>query len=123
MIATHEECVLCVENGQNSEYERRLFEEGTKNGLFWYMSIYSYFQGGAKVYQGKYDQAKELMQNFVSLEEKYELIPIAKPMLAQSFRRTAAGYLKLTSRPMTRCCCLRKEGWNSGTYSPLDGKP
>ena len=39
------------------QFDESLFDAGTKSGLFWDMTAYSYFQGAAKVYQGKFNEA------------------------------------------------------------------
>jgi len=54
------------------EFDKSLFDAGTKNGLFWDMTAYSYFQGAAKVYQGKFTEALKLLENLFHLEDKYQ---------------------------------------------------
>jgi class 3 adenylate cyclase/tetratricopeptide (TPR) repeat protein len=54
------------------DFDFFLFEAGTKNGVFWDLTAYSYFQGAAKVYQGKFNEAQEFLGNLFQLEDKYQ---------------------------------------------------
>jgi len=54
-----------------------LLEAGAEHGLFWDLGEYLYNQGALKVYQGKFSQAREIVDEFVFLEEKYGYGPIS----------------------------------------------
>jgi tetratricopeptide (TPR) repeat protein len=59
------------------EYDKLILKAGAENGSFWDMGAYLCNQGALKVYQGKFCQAREVLDDLIFLEEKYGYGPIA----------------------------------------------
>jgi len=53
-------------------YDKSLLDSATKSGLFWYMSGYTGIQGLARVSQGRFKEAEELLEIVTLLTEKYQ---------------------------------------------------
>jgi class 3 adenylate cyclase len=53
------------------KHDKFLLDAGVEQGLFWDTAAYSYTTGAMKVYQGKFSQAKELLDILFLLEEKF----------------------------------------------------
>jgi hypothetical protein len=60
-----------------SEYPESLFDDATKNGLFFDAMALSGFQAELKLYLGEFSFARELLERIVLMEEKYQYGPFA----------------------------------------------
>jgi class 3 adenylate cyclase len=54
------------------DYDRLLFDTSRDNGHFWWVSVYTLWQGVLKIHQGEFSQARELLDNMHCLEETYQ---------------------------------------------------
>jgi tetratricopeptide (TPR) repeat protein len=53
-------------------YSESLFDACTKSGLFWDVMAYSYWQGAAKAYQGKFNEAWISLEKLMVIEERFQ---------------------------------------------------
>jgi len=63
------------------EYDKLILKAGAEKGAFWDMGAFLLDHGALKVYQGKFSQARELLDDFIFLEEKYGYGPISTKYL------------------------------------------
>ncbi|OQW99536.1 MAG: hypothetical protein BWK74_01950, partial [Desulfobacteraceae bacterium A6] len=63
------------------EYDKLILKAGAENGSFWDVGAYLTAQGEYKVYQGNFSQAREILDDFIFVEEKYGYLIFAKYLL------------------------------------------
>ena len=59
------------------EYDNLILKAGAEKGSFYDMGLYLFGHGEFKVYQGKFSQAREILDDYIFLEEKFGYGPIA----------------------------------------------